>query len=331
MDSLDKANTLFSTICAGNPHITPITPDDGPLFMTFFQNEPISYGNSWPYIVQGMYGLGPYNMGYKYYDGTNLSALSINSLIEHPETMVLYWVRPMGPTAETEINTLAEAFLSTYNMPTSVTKIFKSQYDKLIELGFSEIEVLPWHSSAPMEDDSHPEIVNNVEKTVLNTDKKERIKKAVKQYEKISEFVTVKPIQSQADSDVAWDVACKFFKQQLPSLTANLSSRNDYHNLIYIQNEPQYHNFIIYKGDEAVGYFDYYEYNKEYACAYASLMLRQIVPNLEDFTMIWLFNHLHNLGITYLNQGGSETEGMDDYKKKFVVESENKMYWCVKK
>lgn len=331
MNQFETANNLFAKISEENPHITPITPEDRHIFIDFFKNEKYSYGNSWPYIVQGMYGIGPHNLGYKYYDGKNLAAISINARIEDPRVYVLYWVRPMGPNMMNIISTLADSFLKTYNLPTAATKLFETQYNDLIKLGFTDVLHLPWHSTAPMEDDTHPEVINDVEKTVTNSDKKERTKKAVKQYERINELVEVKPVITKADLDAAWQVACAFFEQQLPSLTSNLSSKNDYYNLIYLQNDPQYHKFLIYKGNNPVGFFDYYAYNETYACAYASLMLRQVIPNLEDFTMIWLFNEIHKKGFKLLNQGGSETDGMDDYKKKFSVHSEQRMYWCIKK
>ena len=93
---LKKANEILLSISKRNKNITPITPQDYDLFNEFFSNEPHTYGNSWSYIIQGMHGLGDNNLGYKYFDGKNLSAISIHPKIEHPEQLAMYFVRPMG-------------------------------------------------------------------------------------------------------------------------------------------------------------------------------------------------------------------------------------------
>lgn len=330
MDNLIKANDTIRKIAAIHPEFTPITPADKPLFEEFFAKEPFNYGNSWPYIIQGMYGIGELNLGYKYYDGKNLAAVCVYPRVEFPDEVVFYWVRPMGPQILQIMDRYTTEFITQLNIPTSITKVFESDYKKLLEMGFEPIENLPWHPTAPAEDDSYPEIVNMVHDTVINTPKRKRIKKAVRQFEKISEIITVHEIVTTADREKAWHVAERFFKQDLISLEHNLSTQYDYYNIIFSSIQPQHHVYLIQKGDLPVGFFDYYQMNDDTACAYASLMLREIVPTLEDFTMIWLFKHLDEKGIKYLNQGGSETEGMDQYKRKFVLHEDKMMYWCVR-
>jgi len=63
MRDLKKANQLISEIARENKYISPVSLKDFDLFQRFFKREPHTYGNSWTYVVQGKYGIGPYGFG----------------------------------------------------------------------------------------------------------------------------------------------------------------------------------------------------------------------------------------------------------------------------
>ena len=57
---LKQANNIIKEIAAENEYITPISPADHVLFEGMFDKEDQhTYGNSWIYVTQGTYGIGP--------------------------------------------------------------------------------------------------------------------------------------------------------------------------------------------------------------------------------------------------------------------------------
>ncbi len=121
---LEKVNSIIKNIADENQFITPITLADYPLFESFFDLETKhTYGNSWIYVTQGTFGIGPEKLGYKYYDGKNLCTLSIYPKIEQPDTIMLYWVRPMGEGVLPIIAKIANQFKQKYGICYSVKKI----------------------------------------------------------------------------------------------------------------------------------------------------------------------------------------------------------------
>ncbi len=101
MVDLSEVNKILDEIASSDPRISPVTLDDYALFQRFFDKEDKhTYGNSWTYVTQGVYGVGPNNLGYKYYDGDRLSIVALYPRIENPNVDMFYWIRPMGRGVE---------------------------------------------------------------------------------------------------------------------------------------------------------------------------------------------------------------------------------------
>lgn len=328
MLDLKKANQLMEDIIKENHNFSPITNKDYSLFQSYFDKEPHSYGNSWTYITQGMYGVGPNNLGYKYYDGENLSAVCIYPKVENPDINVFYWIRPMGKNMVSKISIYSKKLKKQKKIPIYVKKIDRKNYHDLLDLGFKNTTNFPWHQSAPSEDDSYSEILLDVDKILENPDKSKQVKNSIKHYHRIKPKVNVQQISTKKEQNAAWAVTQKFFKQNLNSLLNNISSPNDYYNLIYSTISANYKMFLIKLSGRPVGIFDLNHNKKNYYSSYCSLTLREEVPNLNDFITIYSCYQVQSNHAQYLNLGGSETLGLDSFKKKFHYYLTNQMYWA---
>lgn len=328
MKDLTIANGLIEKLAKQNKYISAITLDDFELFQKFFQKEKHTYGNSWTYITQGMYGIGPANLGYKYYDGTNLSAVCIYPKIEDPNLQVFYWVRPMGPSIFDVIVDFSTNLLKEKKIPTYVKKIFKDQYDFLKQHRFKDTTEFPWHSICPSEDDTYPEIILDIKQTLHNSISSRSIKNTLKRYRRISKEINVQNIITTEEKEKGWIVGKNFFRQKLSALGLNISSPEDYFNPIFLSTSEKRNIFLIMHEDRAIGIFDLEKLQDCYYTSYMGLMMREKFRNLNEFSVIYSAHLISQQGGTYLNLGGSEIEGLDEFKNKFVVAEKNQMYWA---
>lgn len=328
MKDLKKANHLIEEIAKLHKEITPVTPNDMALFDKFFKKEPHTYGNSWTYVVQGKYGIGPFGLGYKYYDGKNLSSFSIYPKMEQPNKLCIYWTRPMGPQILDIIYNYSKEFLQSKALPTYVKKIFKNQYDFLINKGFKNTSEFPWHSDCPSEDDTFPEVIIDVKATIENASRSEKVRNSLKRYRSLSSKVVVSQIINDKDKQTGWKVAQDFFQQHVASLLANISTRYDFYNPIFSSDYAGHDLFLIRQNNLPCGIFDLNNIDNKYYSIYMSLMLREELHNLNEFSIMYRCYRVFQNGGLYLNMGGSETEGLHKFKNKFHTHEFNKMYWA---
>ncbi|MBI3366120.1 hypothetical protein HY041_00635 [Candidatus Roizmanbacteria bacterium] len=329
MKNLSKANKLIEDIAKKDKRITPITPKDLPLFQKFFKKEPHTYGNSWTYVTQGMYGIGPHGLGYKYYDGKNLSAVAIYPKIEQPDIHCFYWVRPMGQGILDVIDIYAKNLLKIQSIPTYVKKIFKNQFDYLCKKGFKDTSKFPWHTSCPSEDDTYSEQIYEVKKTLLLLSSPPRTSNIRKSYRKSMHIEKDKKIIITDNSfeEVARKVTKDFFNSEyIKNKKVNVSDENDYYNPIFANKK---NNALIkkffYINNIPLAYFIGERQKKDYTSIYVLISLRDRIQYLSDYVY---FKLLEISQTKYLNLGGSEDEGIHKFKKKFKPVRSNKMYWA---
>lgn len=332
MKNLIKANNLIEKICKEYPQITPITQKDYDLFQKFFQHEPHTYGNSWTYITQGMYGIGKNNLGYKYFDGNNLSAVCIYPKIEQPDINVLFWIRPMGKNVLEVINQYSKQIYKKYNLPVYVKKIFKRQFAYLHSKGFKTPSKFPWHTKCPMEDDTYPEQILELKNTIITAGKLGKTRQLNRSYryylqlKKDPEIVSASIIKYPKE---AKQILTVFFEEKKKNDPNNVSKPNDYFNLI---EQPLIKKNILekilFKKDLPLALYFIEKQNQIYASQYAMISLRKLSNHIVDFLMFDMFYQLLSGNIVCLNLGGSEKVSLNDFKKKFRPVKENRMYWA---
>ncbi|MGD9152757.1 MAG: hypothetical protein PVG30_03750 [Gammaproteobacteria bacterium] len=327
---LEHVNNIIRDIASKNPNITPITAKDYALFEDFFaKEEKHTYGNSWIYITQGTFGIGPENLGYKYYDGKNLCAIAIYPKIEQPDIIMMYWIRPMGENILPIIVELSEKIKREYNVCCYVKKLFPEQYEFLLQYGFKSAKEFPWHSSTHSEDDTYPELIFDREKTIMairNTSKSSRLGRVfrgVAQLKRNNKIILI----SDDFQYHAWRIVNTFFSRYNEFANKlNLSSPFDYYNMIFsdIPNKDLERKIILINRNPAGFYVLTKNNEHSYTLPYGCIMLRQKYKYLSDYWFIELFN---NASTKYINLGGSEDIGIHDFKNKYKPDRKNIMYW----
>lgn len=320
-------NKYLKNIASQNQNISPIQISDLDLFMDFFTKDPISYGNTWSYIVQSTYGLGENGLGYKYFDQNNLATLAIYPHMEDEDTLILYWVRPMGKDILNIINTLSKNFSKKYKVRSYVKKLHESQYNQLKKLGWKDIKKYPWHSQAEAEDDTYPELILDTKKTLdiaKNATRKEELRRTYVRTETRKERFNIE-FSSKNFNDIAWNVTKKFFANYDEFADKKLlSAKEDYKNMIY--NNPERNNLnkvLIYVNKEPLGYYITESINN-YTNIVAHIALRSDIKYLVDLST---FHALENIDTKYVNLGGAEDKGIYHFNKKYKPVKQNKMYW----
>ncbi|MBN1684284.1 MAG: hypothetical protein JW855_02455 [Gammaproteobacteria bacterium] len=328
-DKLKKANRVLEEIAKTIPHITPVTPADRALFEDFFNREARhTYGNSWIYVTQGVYGIGPNNLGYKYYDGENLCMLCIYPKIEQPDILMMYWVRPLGNSMLDIIAALATQIQKKYGISCYVKKLFKDQYDYLVAKGFKDARLFPWHSSCPLEDDTFPEMIFNRIETlnaVRTSGRKKDIGNSFREALKLA-WDNKMELTEKNFSKNAFKITQQYFEDLYKNTKKiNISSVIDYINMISDSFYGDNIRKLILVNDVPMGFFitqtsTIFNTNN----IYAHFALRERLKYLSDYLLIKLFE---TCGSTYINWGGSEDIGIHRFKAKYHPIKKNKMYW----
>lgn len=326
---LKKANQLLEEIAKKNKYITPVTVEDFDLFQKFFKKEPHTYGNSWTYVTQGVYGIGPNKLGYKYFDGKNLSMVCIYPKIEKPDLNCFYWIRPMGPTILDIISDFSSNLLKEKGIPTYVKKIFKKQLDYLKKKGFFDTKDFPWHSTCHSEDDTYPEIIFDPKITLdylSNANRKKNIKKSYKKAQNIIQDKSI-TFEDTNFEDTSWSIINKFFsKSNLKKINKIIiSTKYDYHNPIYSSNSKEnLTKKIVFIDKKPVGFIILNNIDKNHLCIYSLIILRNIISYLSDLIIFYI---MENNSDKLINIGGSEDLGINNFKLKFKPIKTQKMYW----
>lgn len=328
---LAKANAIIKKIAENNQYITPIVPADYKLFRTFFNKAARhTYGNSWIYVTQSAFGIGPEKLGYKYYDGKNLCALSIYPKIEQPDVMMFYWIRPLGNAILPIIIDLAEKIKQEHGVYTYVKKLFPKQSDFLLKNGFISAEGFPWHSSTHSEDDTYPELIYDREQTrqaILAATKRSclgGIARGVAKLQRDNKIaVTTINFQNQA-----WDIVKTYFSEYSSfSNKPNVSSPIDYYNMIFGEQPigDDIDKRIVLVNEKPAGFYILTRNKKiDTTIPYGCIMLRQFYKYLADYWLLMLFDTEET---KYINLGGSEDAGIHGFKNKYMPAKKNHMCW----
>jgi hypothetical protein len=333
MTEFVEANELMAKLAQQDNRFSPITPEDQKLYEAFFVNEDQhTYGNSWTYVTQSMFGIGPHNLGYKFYDGENLVTVAAFPKLEDPDTIALYWVRPLGKQILDLIVEKTQQILAETGHPSYIKKLFPEQHDYLISKGMKEVKDFPWHSSAPSEDDTYPEVVLDVEKTLeiaSKLGKTRQLHRSEMNYEHFKKNPGLSFKGVHEDREGARKVLASFFETQATKSNANLSVPEDYFNIISQEETDQNVQKLIYIDGEPVGFY-FSSIQGDTASLYATITMRRKFNQLVDFAVFDLLNELKARGIKYLNLGGSETESLKDFKQKFRPIQTITMQWvCI--
>lgn len=328
---LEKVNAIIKQIAEKNEYITPILSSDYTLFEEYFnQEKQHTYGNSWLYVTQGTCGIGPENLGYKYYDGENLCALAIYPKIEQPDIIMLHWIRPLGENILPIIVNLANQIKREYGICSYVKKLFPVQYEFLLQHGFRSAKEFPWHSSAHSEDDTYPELIYDRESTLQHINNPTNATQLGRTFKIINKFKQNNAIKitSANFTENAWNIVNKYFAMiETHSNKPNVSTPFDYYNMIFFKSRYDYNidKKILYLNNEFVGFYVLMRDLKfDVSNIYSYITLRNHYNYLTDLLKLFIFQTEKT---TYINSGGSEDLGICNFKRKYLPIKQNTMFW----
>lgn len=345
--------------------IEPITENDAQLYSEFFQKDKreFCYANSWFYLTQAVNGVGKhsYPLGFKYLTDNCLITVGIFES-SFTKKMHFHIVNPLGEEVTKNVDELAQALYNITETPVYIKKIEDSLVQELMEKStYCQIEKkndnlspYSWHKDAPLEDDTYPEIIIEINATLNLPRKENQGKDKYHRFENRNKGNSIEWIDVDENNiEDAKLIIKKFFKYKFKNFFIymiksffrykknDISTPDDYSNMITTipQGEinKDYIKKIIYINKKPLAFVCTEQINHE-SChgLYANVCLYQESKWLSEYVMIETSKLLNDLGIRYLNMGGSETKGLDDFKRKFLPKPERKFpseeknsYWIV--
>lgn len=315
------------------------------LFKKFFHYDstenPACYGNSWSYLTQAsngiMYNNYDYALGFKYYDTKTLVAIGLfQGTRKNKNNLYFHVIRPMGEWKSKALIKLCKKLREISGQPVYLKKLTIYQKNYFIEQGCRLIHDYPWHPEAISEDDTYPERIIDINKTLefLNIPGKNELKdKFNRFYNRYNNNYEIIEYDFKDMFAAAWSIVNNFFKIKQEKYI-DISSANDYFNMLTSlplgKNGEDYFAGVIRIGNKNAAFY-LAERLESHGTAgiYSNLALYKKFPYLSEFQLIHLFKLLQKGGIYYANLGGSETLGLDNFKMKFHPSKSEKMHWVV--
>ncbi len=317
--------------------ISSTTDKDTKIFRDLLVSEKIrTYGNSFYYLCQAANGTGEQRLGLKFFDGKMLASIGIFNRTSLGGGWHFHIIHPIENFDVKKITTLAKGMLELSGNPVFVKKISTEQREKLLKVGFSQIETYPWHAQALEEDDTFPEQILDIDQVITSVEGpgkknlKEKYQRFVSKYEK--EIITQD--LSEVNAEDAKGIVKKFF-EYLEIKELHISQPTDYDSIIYHsplgKNGKAYFSQVLYLKNRPVALFATEPISKDSVGLFANITLYQEIPYLSEYLIVYICKLLKQAGYKFLNLGGSETGGLFQFKDKFSPAEYNKMHWVVYK
>lgn len=324
---LEESNTILAQIAKSEKYLTPVSLEDQKLFSKFLSKDSSkTYGNTWSYITQGVNESGPNGLGYKYFDGKNLSICAIFPKMKNPDELVLYWIRPIGPNILKLIDQISNKAFAEFNVTSYLKKITPLQFHSTKKLNWTDTYSYPWHPDSPMEDDTFPEIILDREKTLKIAYSNTRAHQISRIKMKIDDFLEehTLSVKSENFENTAWNITQEFFKDN--SKSKNLSIPEDYLNMIFNNPKRPGLNQKIVEVDENPQGFFITEKSGDTTNVHASIGLRHLFKYLPDYCTLHILKT--STDTPYINVGGSESIDRHLFEVKYMPIKMLQMHWA---
>ncbi len=316
--------------------VSSIVSKDKRIFRNMLASqETETYGNSFYYLCQAANGIGEEKLGLKFFDGETLASIGIFYRASLGGGWHFFINHPVGIFDPKKVVSLAKAMLELSGNPVFVKKINAEERQQLLQAGFSEIETYSWHAQAMEEDDTFPEQVVDIHKTIatLEGPGKGDPKQYRRFFSKHGNEVVARDL-TEANAEDAIGLIKRFF-EYLEIKELHISKPTDYDNIIYHpplgKNGEAYFSQVLYLRKHPVAFFAAEPISRDSVGLYANITLHQEIPYLSEYLVVHLCKLLEKAGYKLLNLGGSETGGLFQFKDKFSPVAYNKMHWVVYK
>lgn len=317
--------------------ISAITDSDRKLIKEIYAKETNeTYGNSFYYLCQAVHGIGKTKLGLKYFDGEMLAGIGLFNRSSLGGGWHFHIVHPAGNVDSKKILSLAKIMHEISGNPVFVKKVTSEQKDGLLNAGFTSIEKYPWHAEALEEDDTFPEQIIDIAKTLERVEGpgKNDLKDKYQRFSsKFGKQTTFKKVAPHVSGD-AQEIVKKFF-DYLVMKNLHISEPSDYDSIIFHPplgvSGKQYFSEIVYVKEKPAALYAIESISQNTAGLYANIALHEEYPYISEFLAVYCCKLLKAANFTYLNLGGSETSGLFQFKEKFSPVAYNKMHWVVYK
>lgn len=301
----------------------PLTIANFRRHMNRFQPRPgaAEYASSWMYLTQACRGaLSPYGrlIGQRDF---------VAGLGRHNGHWVI--VRPRGRLSENFLPILGEFVSVTNARPFVFVKKadsnMRSQYADSARVNNLRVlggNTYRWDRNAPHDDDTFPEIVVSLPDLFRTLPegghRLRRLRSKLRRFESQKLTVELSTVREVRPDRV--------MEMLLFHFESDHSYVESYVNMLKIlsaipASQDTWRHFVPTIGGEPVGLFAYDRLDGLSAGVYAAVALKHY-PGLGETMMLKLFELMHQEGVSFANLGGSETEGLRSYKRKFAVPDE---------
>jgi hypothetical protein len=318
------------------PGIHPVRRKDALFLREFVQHLPeAQYGNSWMYLTQAAdsRGLGGEPYGYWYVNQDCMAAIGLFQRPYSGEEKQIHFhiVRPMGGWSHGQIEDLCAELRHLSGQPVYLKKVTVAQKEDWSGGRFIDGASLPWHPSAPLEDDTHPEVILGLDHTLRYLDSAagdNELRRKARTFEK--KFTTIERVEYGPHLfSEAWRVVNGFF-----TVHKDLSSPDNYWNMLEQlpagTNGKDYFASLYRIDKRPVAVFLADKIGPGTVGVYANLTVsKDDYPYLSEYLLLNEFQHLAEAGIYSANLGGSETAGLNSFKCKFRPVSRRQMEWLI--
>jgi hypothetical protein len=281
------------------------------------QSGTAEYANSWLYLTQACRG------AFSSYGRLVGQSDFIAGLGRHNRHWVV--VRPCGHPSESFLHALDQLVSTTNARPfVFIKKADSNMRDYFADLArVNKVGVLGasayrWDRNAPHDDDTFPEIVVSLQDLFRALHERggplRRLRSQLRRFELLKLNVEISTIPQTGFSRVVEMLESHF--------EADSSYVESYINMLRILSRSTptdtWRHFVPVVEGEPVGLFVYDRIDEMSAGVYASVASKHY-PGLGETMMLKLFERMRWEGVAFANLGGSETEGLRNYKRKFTL------------
>lgn len=311
--------------------IRTLKESDYPMLRQFLGKEDANYASSLAFYLLALKEpqVDTDSIGFIYEANGFITPLTVAASKVNGE-LNIYIANPLGKNKLDSIITLVKS-IRELNIENKiyVTKLSEGLAKQLIINDFHPIEDYPWHPLAIKEDDTLPEVIFDVKKSleeIKNLPSKKQIRRSYAKANHIRE--NHKVVFTREDFvNKSQQILDEFFN--LEKSDTNLSTSNDYYQMINKAHSIPTADYRILEIDDIPTGF----YITDIDCAssdttnlYSLVTLRK---NFKYANHLVLFEVFERLQTKYLNGGGSEDKNVQYFKEKYIPSKYRDIHWVV--
>lgn len=303
----------------------PIVGNDETLYDSYFarSSDGLAYENNWAFIVQETrFG------GFRYHQHD----LLLTAVSRHSTSPFLFIFPPLGELSvfSGEIERLAAILRRVTGRRIVLRKLLPDLTRSLVG-GTTFIPLAASEFTHPRDipEDVYPQVIISVDDTVaLATSKFVKTRNQLKYFSDTWREIVTPPLASHYRVEVAnlaelWNAA---YRERLASENAraditkvDISAYTIFADVFGGRIDGmRYFGRLLFVGGNPVGFTFAGRVSEQAAALYCSLSLRKF-RGAAEYLFVTLLKDLTAAGVRYLNLGGSETQGLFDFKRKFAV------------